>query len=152
MNSCRFPLHDEASSEKREPASALDSLMPLPINIHQLLNGQVVEWERLEFKEGWNPEAVLHTLCAFANDFNNWGGGYLVIGVAEHSGRPVLPPVGLEPNQLDPIQRKMIELGHKLRPAYHPIMVPALVDGRHVLVVWAPGGDLRRSIECPWEL
>jgi ATP-dependent DNA helicase RecG len=117
--------------------------MPLPINIHQLLNGQVVEWERLEFKEGWNPEAVLHTLCAFANDFNNWGGGYLVIGVAEHSGRPVLPPVGLEPNQLDPIQRKMIELGHKLRPAYHPIMVPALVDGRHVLVVWAPGGDLR---------
>lgn len=117
--------------------------MPLPINIQQLLNGQVVEWERLEFKEGWNPEAVLHTLCAFANDFNNWGGGYLVIGVAEQSGRPVLPPAGLEPNQLDPIQRKMIELGHKLRPAYHPIMEPAVVDGRHVLVVWAPGGDLR---------
>lgn len=117
--------------------------MPLPINIQQLLNGQVVEWERLEFKEGWNPEAVLHTLCAFANDFNNWGGGYLVIGVEEKSGRPVLPPAGLEPNQIDAIQRKMIELGHKLRPAYHPVMEPAVIEGRHVLVVWAPGGDMR---------
>jgi hypothetical protein len=36
-----------------------------------------VEWERLEFKRGWNPEAVLHTLCAFANDFHNLGGGFV---------------------------------------------------------------------------
>ena len=125
--------------------------MPLPINIQQLLNGQVVEWERLEFKEGWNPEAVLHTLCAFANDFNNWGGGYLVIGVAEQNGRPVLPPAGLEPNQIDPIQRKLIELGHKLRPAYHPVMEPAVVDGRHVLILWAPGGD-QRPYQAPASL
>ncbi len=42
--------------------------MSLPINIKDLLHGKPVEWERLEFKAGWNPEAVLHTLCAFAND------------------------------------------------------------------------------------
>jgi hypothetical protein len=30
----------------------------------------VVESERIEFKEGWNPLSVLHTLCAFANDFH----------------------------------------------------------------------------------
>lgn len=117
--------------------------MPLPVNIQQLLNGHAVEWERLEFKEGWNPEAALHTLCAFANDFHNWGGGYLLIGVAEQNGRPVLPPSGLLPNQLDPIQRKMMELGHKIRPAYHPLMEPAVIDSRHVLIVWAPGGELR---------
>jgi hypothetical protein len=56
--------------------------MPLPINITNLLSGAPVEWERLEFKEGWNPLPVLHTLCAFANDFHNLGGGYIVIGVA----------------------------------------------------------------------
>ena len=44
--------------------------MPLPININEILKGRLVEWERLEFKKGWNPEAVLHTLCAFANDFH----------------------------------------------------------------------------------
>lgn len=35
--------------------------------MHEVLRGRPVEWERLEFKRGWNPEAVLHTLCAFAN-------------------------------------------------------------------------------------
>ena len=49
--------------------------MPLPINIHELLRGKSVEWERLEFKEGWNPLGTLHTICAFANDFHNLGGG-----------------------------------------------------------------------------
>ena len=65
--------------------------MPLAINIHELIHGQVIEWERLEFKQGWNPEDVMHTLSAFANDINNWGGGYLVIGIAEDKGRPVKP-------------------------------------------------------------
>ena len=50
--------------------------MSLPVNIHKVLQGSPVEWERLEFKRGWNPEAVLHTLCAFANDFHNLGGGF----------------------------------------------------------------------------
>ena len=36
--------------------------MALPINIEELLSGRVVETERLEFKEGWNPLAVLHTM------------------------------------------------------------------------------------------
>ena len=51
--------------------------MSLPVNIHKVLQGSPVEWERLEFKRGWNPEAVLHTLCAFANDFHNLGGSYV---------------------------------------------------------------------------
>lgn len=77
--------------------------MALPINISQLLEGNVVEWERLDFKAGWNPEDVMHSMCAFANDIHNFGGGYIVCGVAETDGRSVLPPVGLELNQLDSI-------------------------------------------------
>ena len=38
--------------------------MPLPIDITALLSGSLVESERMELKEGWNPEAVLHTLCS----------------------------------------------------------------------------------------
>jgi hypothetical protein len=44
--------------------------MKLPIPIGTLLHGKAVEWERLEFKAGWNPLDVLHTVCAFANDFH----------------------------------------------------------------------------------
>ena len=66
--------------------------MALPININDLITGQTVEWDRIEFKEGWNPEAVLHTMCAFANDINNWGGGYIITGIAEKEGMPIFPP------------------------------------------------------------
>ncbi len=45
--------------------------MALPINIKELVHGKVVEWERLEFKAGWNPENILHSICSFANDINN---------------------------------------------------------------------------------
>ncbi|MFT5240346.1 MAG: hypothetical protein ACI9X0_001319 [Kiritimatiellia bacterium] len=47
----------------------------LPISIDVLLHDKAVEWERLEFKAGWNPLDVLQTICAFANDFHNLGGG-----------------------------------------------------------------------------
>lgn len=50
--------------------------MQLPININAILDKHIIESERIEFKKGWNPKAVLHTLCAFANDFHNLGGGY----------------------------------------------------------------------------
>ena len=49
--------------------------MALPVNIDDLVKHRKVEWARIEYKEGWNPEKVLHTLCAFANDIDNWGGG-----------------------------------------------------------------------------
>jgi len=49
--------------------------MHLPINISDLLNNSIVESDRIEFKADWNPEPVLRTICAFANDFHNFGGG-----------------------------------------------------------------------------
>ena len=83
--------------------------MALPINIKDLVHGRTVEWERLEFKQGWNPEVVIRSMCAFANDINNWGGGYIIIGIAENEGQPVLPPVGLQQNQIDSIQKEIIQ-------------------------------------------
>ena len=75
--------------------------MSLPNNIHEVLQGRPVEWERLEFKRGWNPEAVLHTLCAFANDFHNLGSGYIFLGIDDENGSPdskKTAQVGLKPS------------------------------------------------------
>ncbi len=57
--------------------------MALPINIEDLLQQRKVESSRIEFKEGWNPVSIYHSICAFANDFDNLGGGYILVGVAE---------------------------------------------------------------------
>lgn len=51
--------------------------MALPINITELINRRVVENARVEYKRNWNPEPILHSICAFANDIDNWGGGYI---------------------------------------------------------------------------
>ena len=53
--------------------------MAIPISIDKLLTEHVVEWSRIEFKTGGNPETTLKTISSFANDVDNWGGGYIVI-------------------------------------------------------------------------
>ena len=116
----------------------------LPINIEDLLHRRTVESERIEYKEGWNPESILRTICAFANDFHNLGGGYVVIGVAEHNGQPVLPPIGLLPEQIDAIQKELLNLGNSaISPPYHPLTATYEVQGKTILVLWAPGGETR---------
>lgn len=122
--------------------------MSLPVNIDDVLSGHSVEWERLEFKQGWNPEPILQTLCAFANDFHNLDGGYIFIGIAESKGRPVLPPAGLPLASLDGIQKQIVELGYKIQPSYHPLVEPYDIGGKHVLVLRAPGGQ-NRPYKCP---
>lgn len=117
--------------------------MALPVNIEDLLHGQVVEWERLEFKRGWNPEEVIHTMCAFANDLNNWSGGYIIVGVAEENGQAVFPPTGIDPKKMDAIQGEVISLANQLQPNYFPRMQPYVKDGQHILVLWCPAGDHR---------
>ena len=52
--------------------------MALHINIEELLNGNAVENNRLDFKEGWNPDSIYRTICAFANDFEDTGAGIII--------------------------------------------------------------------------
>ena len=116
----------------------------LPINIEDLLHQRRVESERIEYKASWNPEAVLHAICAFANDFHNLGSGYIVIGVREQNGLPEMPPVGLSAAQLDNIQKTLLNLGNSaIRPNYHPLTEQYEIQGKHILVLWVVGGENR---------
>lgn len=117
--------------------------MALPVNIDELLHGNTIEWDRIELKKGWNPEKILHSICAFANDINNLDGGYIIIGVEEEKGMAKLPPAGLKPDQLDTMQKKLIELSYRISPDYRPFSQPCVVDNMHILVIWSPAGDLR---------
>ena len=81
--------------------------MAIPISVDQLIDGGVVEHARVEYKAGWNPEDVVHSVCAFANDIDNWGGGYIVVGVEERDGLPIPPTEGRKPSSLDAMQKKL---------------------------------------------
>ena len=96
--------------------------MAIPTNIKTLLSGDVVEWARIEFKETWDAAASLKSICAFANDLDNWGGGCIVIGVQENNGRPVYPLKGVPMDKLDSYQKNIFAKCKLLRPAYTPII------------------------------
>ena len=49
--------------------------MSLPIDVSDLIHQKKVERTRIEYKSGWNPEPIIHTITAFANDFDNMAGG-----------------------------------------------------------------------------
>ena len=74
--------------------------MAIPINIEELLRQRVIESSRIEYKKDWNPEPILHSVTAFANDFDNLGGGYILIGVEEQNGYPRFPLKGLNEDVL----------------------------------------------------
>lgn len=82
--------------------------MAIPTNIKTLLAGEAVEWARIEFKETWDAETSLKTICAFANDLDNWGGGYIVIGVKENEGKPVYPLKGISSDKIDSYQKSIL--------------------------------------------
>ena len=117
--------------------------MGLPTNIKTLLTGNVVEWARIEFKESWRPETSLKTVCAFANDIDNWGGGYIVLGVEEENGRPVFPVKGIPKNKIDHIMKDLLNKCNMIQPHYLPVVAPVEYDGKMLIVIWAAGGDVR---------
>ena len=117
--------------------------MAIPTNIKTLLSGNVVEWARIEFKETWDAETSLKTVCAFANDLDNWGGGYIVVGVEEEDGRPVYPLKGVELDKIDAYQKNILQKCKLIRPAYMPIVEVIDYDQKKFIVLWCPGGDNR---------
>ncbi|MBU2557043.1 MAG: putative DNA binding domain-containing protein [Bacteroidetes bacterium] len=117
--------------------------MALPVNIEDLVHGKTIEWARIELKKGWNAKKIMHTMCAFANDIHNWGGGYIIVGIDEVDGQAKLPPEGIEQNSIDSIQKELLQLSHRIIPNYFPIVEPYVLYERHILVVWCPAGDNR---------
>jgi ATP-dependent DNA helicase RecG len=92
---------------------------------------------------GWSSNAAGIRRPSSVNDFHNLGGGYVFVGIADKNGRPVLPPEGIAADRLERIQKEVLELGYRIQPHYHPLIVPYVVDGRHILALWAPGGQNR---------
>jgi len=122
--------------------------MSLPIDVSDLIHQKKVERTRIEYKSGWNPEPIIHTITAFANDFDNMGGGYILIGVEEENGRPKLPLLGLDPDKLDEIQQDLLNKCNLIEPRCIPVIEPYIMDGKDLLVLWVPGGE-ERPYKCP---
>ena len=114
--------------------------MSIPVNIDELINQQVVESTRIEYKESFNPDPIIRTIGAFANDIDNIGGGYIIIGVGEENGMPKFPIKGLSKASIDSTLKKLREYCHFIEPIYNPVVEPVVYNDANLIVVWVSGG------------
>ena len=77
----------------------------IPLKIETLLKGRVVEHDRVEYKTGWNPNDIIHSICAF-----------------EENGMPVFPLEGVPKEDLDSIQQEIFQYCNQIVPRYIPRM------------------------------
>lgn len=123
--------------------------MGIPVKIDELISPQILESTRIEYKRDFNPSPIIKTICAFANDIDNVGGGYIVIGVEEENGSPKFPIAGLQKESIDGMLKKLREYCHFIEPLYEPVVEPALyhdkTDGKekYLIVIWVSGGYSR---------
>ena len=91
--------------------------MALAININDLLNKQKIESNRIEFKKGWNPGSIYHSICAFANDFDDLGGGYIIVGVDtdDKTGMAIRPVEGVPMKNIDKQNDSILLASHFCR-------------------------------------
>ena len=113
----------------------------IPLKLETLLDGRVVEQDRVEYKRGWNPTDTIQTICAYANDFPNMNGGYIVIGIEADNGRPLLPPVGVDEDDLDRIQKELFQYCNLIEPRYLPKLEIVEYKGKKIIYVWCSAGD-----------
>jgi len=114
--------------------------MAIPVNIDELVNSRIVESNRLEFKESFNPDPIVRTICAFANDIDNIGGGYIILGIEDENGSPKFPLKGVSKESIDSTLKKLREYCRYIEPVYHPVVEPVYYAGVHLIVIWVSGG------------
>ena len=71
-----------------------------------------------------------------------------MIGAAERDGVIRRPVTGLSPESIDRIQKELLRYCKFLRPVYLPVTEPVQYEGKHLLLVWVPGG-YERPYSCP---
>ncbi|MBQ8644552.1 MAG: putative DNA binding domain-containing protein [Candidatus Methanomethylophilaceae archaeon] len=120
-------------------------------NIEDIIYNRTIENSRVEYKEDWNPTKVARTICAFANDIDNIGGGYIIIGISESDGIPQLPPKGIQKTSIDDINKELIGICNLIEPRYIPSTKHVVLEGRDILVIETIVGS-ERPYKCPDEI
>lgn len=122
--------------------------MPIPIKIEKLLNSYITNSTRIELHETFNPDIILKTISAFANDINNQGGGYIIIGIKENNGKISYPFEGLKLEEIDKIKKEILRYCNFLKPKYLPETEIVKCQEKYLILICCPGG-YERPYLCP---
>lgn len=112
--------------------------MSIPIDTEDLVWARRIEECRVALHPGWDPKGIVRDLCAFANDIEGYGCGYIVIGAVKREREREI--VGIPDEELDKIEREFRQLCDSLVPCYVPTFSRETCSGRNVMVIVAEAG------------
>ena len=71
-----------------------------------------------------------------------------MVGVKEENGHAIRPVTGIDPNQIEPIEKDMVGYNNLMRPYYQPRLYIEEADGKTILVIKVSPGE-RRPYKVP---
>ncbi len=114
--------------------------MAIPIRIGRLIGLGRAGSHLAEFMAEPEPSAILHTICAFANDILNAGGGYIVIGAEPVPETQDIRITGIAPDSADAMLLKVRKISRLIEPFYEPKAEIVTHEGKIVIVIRCGGG------------
>lgn len=131
LNLVETTLHKEAS-----PRSGTFTMEQVDLKTLSLRESDQIEWK----ENVADTDDVAETLSAFANDWSNLGGGYVVCGAKEEKdehGFPSVVMVGLSPAKLKEVEGKVLAACRdRVSPSIAPLVQELLANSpdRRILV------------------
>ena len=114
--------------------------MAIPIGISRLTGLGRAGSDLTEFMAEPEPSALLHTICAFANDIRNAGGGYIVLGAEPVPETHDIRISGIAPDSADAMLRMVSEISRLIIPFYEPKAETVMHEGKRLIVLRCKGG------------
>lgn len=122
--------------------------MSLPTYIANFIRSHKIERSRMEYSGDWNPEQILHTICAFANDNPTQSDGYIIIDISGSKESSSLLADGLKQATIDRIYKELLQICNLIEPHYIPAVEQvAWEDKTLILLQISSGAD--RPYKCP---
>lgn len=114
--------------------------MAIPIRIGRLIGLGRAGSDLTEFMAEPEPSALLHTICAFANDIRNAGGGYIVLGAEPVPETHDIRISGIAPDSAEALLRMVSGISRLIVPFYDPKAETVMHEGKCLMVLRCRGG------------
>ena len=114
--------------------------MAIPIGIRRLSQLLRAGSDIAEVMAEPEHSALLHAICAFANDIRNAGGGYIVLGAEPVPETHDIRIQGIVAGHAETLLRNVREISRLIIPFYEPKAEAVMHEGKRLIVLRCKGG------------
>lgn len=123
--------------------------MSIFVDVEDLIRTRRIEECRVVLYPKWEPAKVMHDICAFANDIEGYGCGYIVIGATGHGYETEIP--GIPDRELDEIEKELPHLCGLITPRCIPRSSRETCAGKNLFIIVTEKGRSGPFV-CPGPL